>query len=139
MPGVIAVAALAAMLVSSTGCPDDLSTRPGGGTDRAWIELFTDQDWNDIPEGDGVVFAGTVRYAPADDQPSIVMRYNPYRLEGADGCMTDIYCGSSDVLSPFTGMVVEIEGRIVTLEVEGVQFVEIWPARIRPATAAGLI
>jgi hypothetical protein len=139
MPDGFAVAALAALLVIATGCPDDMSTRPGGIANQAWLELFTDQDWNDIPEGRGEIFRGVLVFEPAGDQPSTVMRYNPYRLEGVDGFLTDIYCGSSDILSAYVGSAVEIEGRIEAMEVEGMQFVEIWPARIRLAASAGLI
>jgi hypothetical protein len=102
------------------------------------VDLFPDQDWNDVPPGQGEIFAGTVRYVPGSDEPSFVMRYNPFKLEMADEGTTDIYCGSDTSLAPFVGLQVEIEGSLQTMEIEGQVFVEIWPARIRPSSPAGI-
>jgi hypothetical protein len=131
-------AAVAGLLALIPGCPRSHSSQPGSPSPAAWVELFPDQDWNDVPPGQGEIFAGTVRYVPGSDQPSFVMRYNPFKLEIADEGTTDIYCGSDTCLAPFVGLPVEIEGSLQTMEIEGEVFVEIWPARIRPSSPAGI-
>jgi len=125
-----AKATLALALLPVAACPGSRTIPPG---QSGWVELFQDQDWNDVPAGTGQLFVGTVLYEPGSGEPSYVMRYNPYKLSEDDGQVIDIYCGSSDELEPFEGMRVQIEGRQETLQVEGRVFVEIWPARIRPA------
>lgn len=129
-PEAIATAILFLLLA---GCPGTQIRPPAPTVPEGWVELFPDQDWNDVPEGQGEIFSGTVRHVPGSDQPSFVMRYNAYKLERPDGSVTDIYCGSDNSLLPYLGLAVEIEGRLETMEVEGQVFVEIWPARIRPA------
>jgi len=84
-------------------------------------------------------FHGTVRYVPPDNKPSIVMRYNAYKLEllkenprelGVTSTL-DIYTGSSDTLKPWIGKKVTIKGKLETICVEGAVFREIWPASVK--------
>jgi hypothetical protein len=134
MRAALAMVLLAASsLLLVTACP---SRNAGSPEPKPWVELFPDSEWDDLPAGTGQVFSGTVRYVPGDPGPTFVMRYNPYKLEtggpgAAGGELLDIYCGGSDVLEPYVGLPVEIEGRLETTDVEGNVFVEIWPARIR--------
>ncbi len=125
---------LAATILLACACPRESAPSQEPHAPSQWVELFADEPWNDLPEGQGEIWSGTVRCVPGDSQPSFVMRYNPYKLEDGTGGFTDIYCGGSDELAPFVGSPVDIEGRLETLEVEGVVFVEIWPARIRPSS-----
>ncbi len=129
MPALTAAMAGLALLAA---CPCTRSSQPGPASPAPWQELFEDQDWNDLAPGTGTIFSGAVLHEPGSDAPSFVMRYNPWKLRQADGTMLDIYCGTSDVLSTWEGMDVEIEGRLESMEIEGTPFVEIWPARIRP-------
>lgn len=123
---------LSVCILLASACPRESAPPPEPPAPAPWIELFPGEEWNDLPEGEGEMWSGTVRYFPGNGQPSFVMRYNPYRLEDSAGSLTDIYCGGSDELAPFIGLPVDIEGRLDTVEVEGRVFVEIRPARIRP-------
>lgn len=124
---------LSAFVMLSGACPRENTPSPDPPASARWTELFPGEPWNDLPEGQGEIWTGIVRYLPGDEQPSFVMRYNAYKLEDPAGTLTDIYCGGSDELAPFVGLPVDIEGRLETTEVEGRVFIEIWPARIRPA------
>lgn len=126
-----AAVATAYLLLLPAACPRTQTHPPEPPPPEEWVELFTDQEWNDLPRGQGEIFSGVLRYVPGGDQPSFVMRYNAYRLERPDGIVTDVYCGSDSSLASYVGHDVEIEGRIETMEVEGQIFIEIWPARIR--------
>jgi hypothetical protein len=131
----IALSAIISLLfvLVAAGCPRTRTPPPASAVPDGWVELFPDQDWNDVPQGQGEIFTGLVRYVPGSSQPSFVMRYNAYKLERSDGSVTDIYCGSDNSLTPYLGLAVDIEGRLETMEVEGQAFIEIWPARIRPS------
>lgn len=124
------------LLVTSCACVGSGSRGSGGSGDREpvseWIEVFAEQEWHDSQADEVSTFSGTLTHVPGDSQPSFVMRYNPYKLELSSGDgLRDVYCGSSDELLPFVGAPVEIQGRLVIMEVEGQVFNEIWPVRIR--------
>ncbi len=117
----------------AAACGSSGGAVPGPGD---WIELFPGAEWNDFEEGTTEVFTGVLRFVPGDGLPSYVMRYNPYKLETADGTL-DVYCGGSDDLSPWVGLTVSLEGRIESMNLEGVGFIEIWPSRLVPAGDGG--
>jgi hypothetical protein len=91
-----------------------------------WQVLFPDEDWNNFPSEELEIFSGIVSYDSHDPYPSYVQRYNPYKLGEYD-----VYCGSSDILKVYIGKKVIIEGKLVTISVEGHVFREIWPTKIK--------
>lgn len=101
-----------------------------------WTKLFADENWNKFAPDDLRIFKGTLRYIPSEQGAvTVVMRYNPYKLQGIFDLgqvqVLDVYCGSSQVLAPYVGQLVEIEGKLKEFRVEGGTFQEIWPTRIR--------
>lgn len=101
----------------------------GGG----WIELHPEADWNNFSEDELRTFVGVVEHQPEGDQISFVMRYNPFKLRRTEPeGVLDIY-GRSEKLKQFIGKRVEIRGKLEMLRVEGRQFIEIWPVKVRLA------
>ena len=94
------------------------------------VELFGGDEWYKSQEGPEQEFEGVVVKLPAAGQPTIYMRFNPFRLK-MDKSQREIYVGGKPaVLEPFVGKRVRITGKAVDMTVEGKTFYEVWPARL---------
>ncbi|MBI3926823.1 MAG: hypothetical protein HY319_14900 [Armatimonadetes bacterium] len=96
---------------------------------KGWTELEPVQ-----PPSDETVqqFRGTLRHVPDPNEISFVMRYNPYKLELEPGVTQDVHYHGDD-LKKLVGKKVVFEGYRVQMEVEGQNFDEIWPLRVKLA------
>lgn len=106
---------------------------PAGGA----VELFGGEGWYKSQEGPEQEFEGLLVKLPAAGQPTIYMRFNPFRLK-MDKSQRELYAGGKPaILEPFVGKRVRIAGKAVDTTVEGKTFYEIWPARLTVLAASG--
>lgn len=121
---------LAALCVALLAAPalyakDDAAPQKA---EAEWREIFAGDEkyldsYNNIKAPEET-FCGKLTFEE-EENPSILMRYTPYKLNGAG-----VYTGSND-LKEYVGREVEIVGKKNSFELEGQVVTEIWPVKIR--------
>jgi len=95
------------------------------------VKLFAEEPWYKSMKGEPAMFEGVLKKTERAKNVVGFGRFNPFRLEMADGKVREVYVGGKpNLLDPYVGKKVKIVGKAVDMEVEGRMHREIWPASL---------
>jgi len=98
------------------------------------VKLFAEEPWYKTMKGEPTMFEGVLKKTERAKNIIGFGRFNPFRLEMADGKVREVYHGGKPtLLDPYVGKKVKIVGKAVDMEVEGRMHREIWPASLTVA------
>jgi hypothetical protein len=121
-----------------------LGAEPPGGPAAEAVPLFAAEAWYREAKEAEAVFEGVVEHTPGTGRLGPPRRFNAYRLAWTDAAgkavARELYApGKAQLLAPYLGRRVRVAGKAVDTEADGTTYHEIWPARLEPLGADGVL